>query len=58
MKKTTRMPTIIAVLVFTLLILAYIYSEIYVEDNVPKPKYESYDQSNRLEKIRRGLEKK
>ena len=58
MKKNSRIQAIIAVLFFMLIILAYIYSEIYIEDNIPKPKYESYDQTNRLEKIRKGLEKR
>ena len=57
MKKSTLKQTITAVLLFILLILAYILSEKYMADNMPRPRYDSYDQSNRLDKIRKGLER-
>ena len=48
---------IIAVLIFAGIIAAYILSAIFMEDNIPAPRYEKYDQSNRLDRIREGLQK-
>ena len=56
MKKRVKQ-AIIAVLIFAGIIVAYILSTIYIDDNIPVPRYDRYDQTNRLEKIRRGLEK-
>ncbi len=55
MKNSTIRHGVIAVLIFLCLILGYILTVRMTDDDFREPHYDRYDQSNRLEKIRKGL---
>lgn len=57
MNKNSFKQAIIVVLIFLLIVAGYIFSQRKKDDMIRKPHYEQYDQSNRLEKIRKGMKK-
>jgi len=55
MKSKTFKQAVLAVLIFILLISGYMFAVWKTDNSFRAPKYDRYDQSKRVDKIRKGL---